>query len=141
MAASEYQRQAAQFLQDSNTECEIHRLGVVHGFPFDDRDRNPHVKYHVTLKREGKIYDFPFYDSTRNYQEDRRPTAYDVLACLEKYPVDEDVWDFAREYGYEINDRKSYDRVSNIHRECQNQYAGLLDLFGEEWLNKLAEIN
>ena len=138
---SEYHRQAINFLNESGTDCTIHRIGVVHGFPFDNKDTNLHVKYHVVLKRDKKIYDFPFFDSAYNYLHDMRPTSYDVLACLQSYPVEEDVWDFAREFGYTINSKESYERVANIHRECVNQYKALLDLFGEEWMNKLAEIN
>lgn len=138
---SEHHRQAIQFLQDSGTDCEIHYVGAVRGFPFDSADTNMHAKYHVTLKRDRKIYDFPLYDSAYNYQHNLRPTSYDVLACLQSCPVEEDVWDFANEFGYTINSRESYERVENIHHECVNQYKALLDLFGEEWLAKLAEIN
>ena len=141
MAISEYLQKALDFLKDSGTEITINRVGVVNGFPFDNRDANPHVKYHVVITRGRKFYDFPFYDSTRNFLHNLRPTYYDVLACLQSYPVDENMWDFAREFGYEIDSRESYERVENIHRECVNQYKALLDLFGEEWLDKLAEIN
>lgn len=140
MAISEYHRQAIAFLQESGTDMTIHRVGVVRGFPFDCRDKSPHVKYHVTLKRGDHFYDFPFYDSTHNYMRNLRPTSYDVLACLQSYPVEEDMWDFANEFGYEIDDKKSFDRVANIHRECLAQYNALHDLFGEEWMDKLAEI-
>lgn len=150
MAISEYQRQAAEFLQASGTVMSINKIGTVDGFPFDSKDTRPHDKYIVVLRSNGKTYDFPFYDSAHNYyvNQDRvycgqraiKPTAYDILACLQSYPVEADVWDFANEFGYEIDSRESFNRVNEIHRECRKQYAALLDLFGEEWMEKLAEI-
>lgn len=138
---SEYQQQALDFLKESETTIRISGMGVVHGFPFDDRDHSPHKAYNVVLKRGQKFYNFPFYDSTFNYCHNKRPTAYDVLACLQSYPVEEDMWDFVNEFGYEIHSKDDYERVSNIHHECLAQYKALLDLFGEELLEKLAEIN
>ena len=138
---NEYVKQANDFMVDSETTMTINRIGVVQGFPFDDKDKSPHVKYQVIMERKGKIYDFPFYDSTHNYQCGKSPTCYDVLACLEKYEPEPDVWDFANEYGYEINSKKSYERVSKIHESCVEQYEHLLDLFGEKWMEKLCEIN
>lgn len=143
MPRNEYEERAREFLTDSGTVLRLVEVCVVFGFPFDDpkQEKHPHVKYNVVLQRGKKTYDFPFYDSTYNYEHHKKPTAYDVLACLQSYPVEEDMWDFANEFGYEINSRSSYERVANIHRECVNQYNALLDLFGEEWLARLAELN
>lgn len=138
-----YYNQAVEFLRKSGTDCEIKEVRVVFGFPWETEkdNRHPHVKYAVVLRREKKTYDFPFYDSTWNFQHNQRPTCYDVLACLQKYPVEADVWDFAREFGYEIRDRKSYNRVLKIHQECIDQYEALLDLFGPDLMAELEEIN
>lgn len=148
---NEYNQQALDFLRDSETQMAITKIGTVDGFPFDPKDTYKHDKYIIVLTRNGKSYDFKFYDSAKNSldnlnrkhcgQREVKPSAYNVLACLEKYPVEEDVWDFAKEFGYEISDKKSYARVSAIHRECLEQYNHLLDLFGEEWMDKLREIN
>ena len=140
MAISEYQKQALDFLKETETSIKISDMGVVYGFPFDNRDSRPHTAYNVVLTRGNKFYSFPFYDSTHNYELNKWPTAYDVLACLQSYPVEEDMWDFANEFGYEIHSKDDYERVSNIHHECLRQYRALLDLFGEELLDKLAEI-
>ena len=148
---NEYNQQALDFLRDSETQMAITKIGTVDGFPFDPKDTYHHDKYIVVLTRNGKSYDFKFYDSAKNYidnlnrkycgQREVKPSAYDVLACLEKYPVEPDVWDFAAEFGYEINDKESYERVCKIHADCLDQYKHLLDLFGEDWMEKLAEIN
>lgn len=137
---SEYEMQARNFLRASGAKMRIVSAGIVHGFPFADRDRNWHNKYLVRIDRCGRSYSFPFYDSAYNTSRDERPTQYDVLACLEKFPVYDDVWDFADEYGYEIHGRKDFERVSNIHRACQTQYAKLLRLFGEELMEELQKI-
>lgn len=136
---TEYEAQALNFLKKAETQCHISRMGEVEGFPFDDRDRLWHYKYLVTLTRHKKQYRFTFYDSFANWQENKRPTKYDVLACVEKYEVPENVEDFAAEYGYDIVD--DYKRVSKIHKKCKEQYERLMDLFGSELMQELQEIN
>ena len=137
---SEYETQARNFLRASGAKMSIVSNGIVQGFPFDDRDRNWHNKYLVRIDRCGRSYSFPFYDSAYNTERNVRPTQYDILACLEKYPVEEDVWDFAEEYGYEIHCRKDFERVTNTHRACKTQYEKLLRLFGEELMAELQQI-
>lgn len=138
---SEYEMQARNFLRASGAKMRIVSAGIVHGFPFEDRDRNWHNKYLVRIDRCRRSYSFPFYDSAYSTSRDERPTQYDILACLEKYPVEDDVWDFADEYGYEIHGRKDFERVSSIHRACQTQYAKLLRLFGKELMEELQKIS
>lgn len=132
--------EAKKFLSKAGAQCQITRIGEVNGFPFDDADSKMHYVYSVKLRREHKTYTFKFYDSADNYYKDERPTVYDVLACVEKYEPCDDVWDFAEEFGYEINDRKSFESVSHIHKECKKQYGKLLALFGEELMDELREI-
>lgn len=90
-------------------------------------------------RRGGKSYQFPFYDSAYNTQRGERPTAYDVLACIEKYEPYGDVWDFASEYGYTIEDRESFQRVERIFKACQTQARKIERLFGDV-MDELYEI-
>ena len=136
----EYVAQAEKFLYESGATLSYVKIGAVHGFPFDSKDNLPHYKYHVILQRGEKTYDFPFYDSAFNYNKNIMPTAYDILACLEKYEPPEDVWSFAVEFGYEINDKRSFDRVSRIYNAVKDQYEHLMDLFGEKWMEELRKI-
>ncbi len=139
---SSYQQDAVNFLVRSGTVIKIVPYGEVRGFPLDQNDRSLRTEYRVTLRRGEQTYTFPFYDSAERHKKaNKRPSAYDILACLEKYPVQSDVWEFAREFGYTINDRKSFDRVSNIRAACEDQYNKLYRLFGKEWMNELRKIN
>lgn len=137
----EYDKVARFFLYISGTNMDIIKLGEVTGFPFDKTDKQKHYKYRVILHRDGKMYDFPFYDSAFNYAHNKMPTYYDVLSCLEKYEPEPDVWNFAKEFGYQITSKEEYNRVRKIQQECKEQYDSLLDLFGEVWMNELREIN
>lgn len=134
------EQQAVDFLKESGTKMRIVYVDTVQGFPFDDKDKYPHHKYIVTLKRNKRQYSFPFYNSYAAYQAKTRPSKYDVLACLEKYDVGE-MSDFVEEFGYKIVDRKSFLKVEGIWRECREQYQNLRVLFDDEWMEKLQEIN
>ena len=137
---SEYTKQAKDFLRKAGARMSITYAGTVTGFPFDERDSNNHNKYIVRIDRAGKSYRFPFYDSAANTWSGKRPSAYDVLACLETDCYWRDVWDFADEFGYTINSRKEFERVSRICRACTTQAKKLHRLFGEEMMDELREI-
>ena len=137
---TEYELQADEFLKKAETKMTISRTGEVKGFPFDEHDRMWHYKYQVTLTRHHKQYRFTFYDSFYNWNMNKRPTRYDVLASVEKYCPDT-LEDFADEYGCPIDDPKDYKRTKKTFEACRKQYERLLDLFGEELMNDLCEIN
>lgn len=141
IADNESEIQAKEFLQQSGTKMTISFSETVCGFPFSDDDHYLHDKYIVKLRRNGKSYQFPFYQSAYGTDEEKRPTAYDVLACCEKYEPYGDLWDFADEYGYDIRNRKSYKMVERIFKECNIQYKKLMRLFGPMWMRRLQEIN
>ena len=139
---TEFDIQAHEFLKKANAQVHISRVGEVKGFPFDNHDTFRHYKYNVMLIRGKDCYRYTFYDSANNYMTNKRPSRYDVLACLVKYEVPYDVKDFAAEYGYEIDDDyEEYKRVTKIHQACKTQYRKLLDLFGYELMAELQEIN
>jgi len=138
---TEYQRQAEDFLARSGTTMKITRDGDVRGFPFDKSDHHMHEKYLISMRRGCRSYEFPFYDCAANFHTNKRPTAYDVLSCLEKYEVPSDDWDFAHEFGYDIHDKESFNRVSKIRKACEEQYAALYLMFGDQWMEELRQIN
>lgn len=137
---NEYEEKAEIFLKEAETKMTIWRCGTVNGFPFGAKDRYPHFKYKITLKRQGKQYTFSFYDCYDNYLSDGRPSKYDVLSTLVSFPVDEDVNDFASAFGYSMDDLDSRQRTKKTHKACLEQYRRLHDLFGDELMDKLAEI-
>lgn len=137
---TEYEVQANEFLKKAETKMTISRTGEIKGFPFDNHDFLWHYKYQVTLTRHHKQYRFTFYDSHNNWLNNRRPSRYDVLACVEKYEIPYGVKSFAEEYGYEINNDRDHIRVKKIRDACEEQYDRLLDLFGKELMDELRQI-
>lgn len=95
--------------------------------------------YRVRIDRNGKTWSFSFSDSVYNRQHNKRPTPYDVLACIEKYEPYGDVWDFAREFGYEINDRDSYKATEKIFKAVCKEYRNVIRMF-EDCIEELQEI-
>ena len=138
---SEYEIQANEFLKKAETKMHISRSGEVQGFPFEKNGTMWHYKYLITLSRKGKQYRFTFYDSFNNWHKNLRPTRYDVLATVEKYEVPDTVEEFATEFGYSIDDPCDYKLVKKIWEGCRKQYERLLDLFGDELMEELREIN
>ncbi len=138
---NEYDIQAETFLAASGTEMTIRKMGVVEGFPFHENDHLLHDRYIVTLKRDDKEYKFPFYNSAMAHERGTKPRPYEILSCIEKYEVPDDMWEFADEYGYEIHCKKDYENVQHIWKECRKQYRALYDLFGPYFMERLAEIS
>lgn len=137
---NEYEQQAADFLQATETTINIIRDGVVDHFP-NDTLKGFRYRYRVTLSRDGKHYAFPFYGSVYAYEHNQDITAYDVLACVEKYEPAATLKDFAYEFGYDIDEPEDRRRVNRIYQSCIREYKHLLHLFGEENMELLREIN
>lgn len=64
-----------------------------------------------------------------------------MLASVEKYEVADNLDDFAWEFGYKLDDPDEVKRVKKIWEACRKQYERLLDLFGDELMKELREIN
>lgn len=138
---SEYEIKALDFLKKAEAKMTISRTGEVEGFPFDRHDTLWHYKYQITLTRNKKQYRFTFYDSFNNWRQNKRPTRYDVLACVEKYDPGDFEY-FASEYGYEyVGDACADKQVKKMYEACKKQYERLLNLFGEELMTELRDIN
>lgn len=135
---TDYEKQARDFLRKAHARMSISFLETVEGFPFSN-DHYMHDKYIVRIDRAGKSYRFPFYASAYDTQRNERPTAYDVLSCVEKWDVGRFV-DFVDEYGYELRSREEFLRVERIWKECGKQYKKLLRLFGPYLMDDLRQI-
>lgn len=135
---SEYEKQAIDFLKKCCAVMTIKREKIVDRFPGDEKATGYRWKYCVTIMRDGKSWSFPFYDSVMNYRKDELPNEYDVLACLQKYPVgtfEDFLWDF----GYEITSNKEYKRIFKTYTAVKNEYKNVENMFGDV-LEELAEI-
>lgn len=143
----QYIEQAEKFMNDVGATMRVQFQ--FHGPHFVGETKFRDV-YRIEIKRGGESMVVNFGQSLEKSQFRPRPglpitirrevpTEYDVLACIQKYEPEADVWDFAREYGYEINDRESYLRVSQIHLSVQQEYDDVRRVFGDV-LEQLQEI-
>ena len=134
---SDYEQQAMDFLKDTNTVMKIERID--HRTDGGCMNRGSHFDYEITLKRNNKSWKFQFCDSVDAYRKDELPTAYDILACLQKYEVEEDILDFCAEFGYETETREERENAKRIHNACLKEYKNVMRLF-EDVIDELAEI-
>ena len=140
---NEFTKLAKDFLKETNTRCTISYIDTVQN-PWNATDICKywrHNRYRVRLDRNNKTYSFIFTDSYSNCENNKRPTCYDVLACLQKYePYWSDVFEFAEEFGYEFHSREDFKRVEKIFKAVCKEYKNVDRLF-HDVMEKLAEIN
>ena len=134
----EYEMQAKQFCRETGTRITIRKAGEVDRFPGDPEPTGWRNKYRVTIERRGERFNTPFYDSIANDQTNRRPTAYDVLACLQKYEVG-DFWNFVAEFGYSTEGKANYTRAMRTFLAVSAEYENVARLF-KGVISKLREI-
>ena len=140
MKYTEHDQMAFDFLRDAGTTIIIQRDTIVDRFPGDTCRTGWRWKYQVCLQRGFRRYIFPFYDSVRNYQTGKKPTAYDILSYIERFPVPDTIEDFASQYGLVCNNVARYKLIERIWKDCRDQYQRLRDLFGDRLMAELQEI-
>ncbi len=69
----------------------------------------------------------------KNFAE---PTAYDVLACLQKHPVEDTYKEFAEAFGYGEDSIKGL----NVYKAVKDEYNRLCMLYSDEELKDMGEI-
>ena len=136
---NEYEKMANEFLSSTNTELKITKSAIVKRFQCDAERTGNCWRYRVQMKNARGKYYFNFYDSVNNYQKSIEPTAYDVLACLQKYDCG-NFKDFCREFGYEYYTYNEYRHVLKIYKAVQNEYNHLSAMFTDEEMERLCEI-
>lgn len=128
----EYEKQAADFLKRNGAKMTI---SLKDGYAPLTGGR----LYRVRIDRDHKTWSFDFSDSVYNMRHGKRPTKYDVLACIEKYQPDPDFIEFGKEYGYDIDSWQDVKRVQRIHKAVQKEYNNVIRIFGDV-IDELAEI-
>ena len=132
---NEYVKAAKDFLKACNAKMSISFKEYNKYFDNGTDYRNI---YNVRIDRNGMTYKFTFGDSVHNTLNHKRPTCYDVLACLQKYSVG-DLDDFCAEFGYQINSYEDLKRISKIHKAVTREYAKVERIFGDV-MDELREI-
>lgn len=134
---SDYEQQAMDFLKDTNTTMKIERID--HRTDGGCMNTGSHFDYGITIKRNSKSWKFQFCDSIDAYRKNELPSAYDILACLQKYEVETDLIEFCNEFGYDLTSKKEIDKARIIHKAVLKEYEKVMLLF-EDVIDELAEI-
>ena len=132
---NEYTATAKDFLKSCNAKMSITFKRYGKHFENDKDFRNI---YTVRIDRNGKSFSFQFGDSVMNTQNGKRPTCYDVLACLQKYDV-VTFEDFCSEYGYAPVYWYERKRVEKIYKAVTREHEKVIRIFGDV-IDKLQEI-
>ena len=143
---SEYDKQAINFLTDTNTRFEISYQYTGPHFSDDTRESVNRDVYSFTLKNARGEYSARFGDSINNTKlrffdrsKHKKPSAYNVLAALTKYePGSFD--DFCSDFGYNDRPLSEYPAVMVIWQGVCAEYAAIRKLFTAEQIEQLAEI-
>jgi hypothetical protein len=133
---NEYKKMAEDFCKETNTKITITYKDTVQN-PWDATDYTAnwwHDVYRVRIDRNHKTYSFNFTASKHATVNGKRPTKYDILACLTKYdPCDFD--NFCAEFGYNNDSIKAY----KTYKAVQKEYNNVIRLFSDV-MERLEEI-
>jgi len=146
---SDYEIEANETLK--NMGITMSTVLLYNGPHFEGEKENRDV-YQITFSRLDKSFTLKFGQSIMNSvggdlrrnknnrlvcSPSKKPTAYDILACIEKYEVEPIFEDWAPDYGYSPDSIKA----SKIHQECLKQYRDASRFFTSKELEQLQEIN
>jgi len=129
---SEYIKQAESFLEKTGSKLEIEYLK--NDFHFEG-DKSKRDIYRCTLSRGARSYTFNFGQSIADSQKGEKPTSYDILACLQTYPV-YTFEDFCSEFGYDNDSIKAL----KVYEAVKDEYNNLCRLYTDQELELLSEI-
>jgi hypothetical protein len=161
----DYQQQAIDFLKKYNIEISINFESTRKYF-FDDKVKRD--VYNIVLSKQNKKFEFNFgasidstekrrialnpswsdyHEKNKNLKTSRKklleqatPTAYDVLACLQKYEVG-DLDDFLSEFGYTIEKPGDLRKYQKIHLAVYEEWHNISRFFSTQEISELQEIS
>ena len=131
----DYIKKAEDFLKQTETTLTV--KFKKHDRYFAD-DKEPRDIFSCMLKNKKHKFRFEFGQNTfsSDGQGGNPPSAYDILSCIEKFPVGT-FESFCDEFGYNSDSRKDYKLYKSVKRASEN----VLRLFSDEQLEQLREIN
>lgn len=144
---TDYNKQARDFLEDCGATMKMMYLGRNVNENWDEKRERDNYLVNITTPL-GNMQ-VKFWDSVKNTIDNinrersrlprKKPTAYDILACLTTYDVG-DIEDFILEFGYEIKKRGDFTRIQNIYNAVKKEYENVCRCFTEKQIEKLQEI-
>lgn len=129
---NDYEKQASDFLKNTGTTLDILWSERRPYFLGDKEARNV---YKFTLRNKNGKYTDTFGDSIANTKANKRPTYYDILACLSVFKGS--FLDFCFDFGYDDDIIKA----RKIYNEVMRQSDALKRLFSADELAMLEDIN
>ena len=129
---SSYVKQANDFLASTKSKLFINFLK--HDKYFDD-DKESRDIYSCVLTRRSRRYTFKFGQSISASEKGEKPTAYDILSCLQKYDTG-DFENFCGDFGYDTDSRKA----EKMYKAVRKEYEALAKMYSEDELALMAEI-
>ena len=131
---NEYEKQAKDFLNKTETKFTTKFRAHKKHFENDDATRDV---YKITLKRGNREFTFDFGQSITNSKQRPKikPSAYDVLACLQSYSVGS-FEDFCGDFGYDTDSRIA----EKTYKAVCNEVSNLERLYTDKELELLSEI-
>lgn len=122
MIRNKYDKMAEDFLEKHNATITFEMIGK-RVQPWGIAMVNV---YRFTIERDGMEYSGTFYTSYNDTRDNVEPTAYDVLACVQKYEVGT-YHEFCEKYRYDIYYRKS----EEVYKQVLTEEIGIRRLFGD----------
>lgn len=135
---TDYKKQAQDFLDKCDAKMEITFVCRMKNEAW--QDTSPRNRYEVVITTPRGTMVFTFWDSINNTHNHQRPSAYDILACLEKCDVGT-IDDFVSEFGYEVRKWSDVRRIEDIYHAVVKEYHDLCRIFTPEQMEMLREIN
>lgn len=130
------EKQANDFLAKTGSTLSIKFLK--HDFHFDD-DKDTRDIYSCILKRGKLSHKIKFGQSINASEKGEKPTAYDILCCLQKYDAG-DFKNFCGEFEYDTYSMKENLKARKTYNAVRKEYEALAKMYSEEELSLMAEI-
>lgn len=134
----DYEKQAEDFLKATGTDFHVVGYRGRSTMPWY-KEGSDMDKWEVRLRRNGEEWRFNFYMGLGHNK--KQPTAYDVLASIEKYDVGS-FEDFCNDFGYDMLDDETGRRNANsygLYKAVCREYKHVVDMF-YDCLDELCEI-
>lgn len=120
-----YQQQAEQFAKKHNVKININFCR--YGQHFNDETAERYI-FNITIKRNRKQFTINFGQSISD--QDKKPTIYDILSCLQKYE-NATFEEFCSNYGYNNDSIKALKIYKAVSREYKNVFRLFSDIMEE----------